>query len=43
MDCYLPGKDRSERVETERFRCFGYDELVARNKVNLDITCGTPQ
>jgi type I restriction enzyme M protein len=25
-------------VETERFRAFGYDELIARDKVNLDIT-----
>lgn len=33
-----PGKPRSERVETERFRSFTYDELVARDKANLDIT-----
>ena len=26
-----------ERQETERFRCFGYDELAARDKLNLDI------
>jgi len=38
VDCYLPGKDRSERVETERFRVFTYEELVARDKANLDIT-----
>ncbi|BCJ61233.1 type I restriction-modification system subunit M [Micromonospora endophytica] len=38
VDCYLPGKDRSERVETERFKAFTYDELIARDKVNLDIT-----
>jgi len=38
VDCYLPGKDRSERTETERFRAFTYDELMARDKVNLDIT-----
>ncbi|MFG1713073.1 N-6 DNA methylase [Micromonospora sp. NPDC049203] len=38
VDCYLPGKDRAERVETERFRAFSYDELIARDKVNLDIT-----
>ena len=38
MDCYVPGKDRSERVESERFRVFTYDELVARDKANLDIT-----
>ena len=28
---------RSERVETERFRRFTYDELVKRDKVNLDL------
>ncbi|HET8680861.1 MAG TPA: class I SAM-dependent DNA methyltransferase [Micromonosporaceae bacterium] len=38
VDCYLPGKDPAERVETERFRAFGYDELVHRDKANLDIT-----
>ena len=35
--CYRPGA-RHQRVESERFRKFGYDELVARDKVNLDIT-----
>ena len=35
--CYLPGKPRTERVENERFKSFGYDELIARDKVNLDI------
>jgi len=38
VDFYLPGKDRSERVESERFKSFTYDELVARDKANLDIT-----
>lgn len=28
----------SERVEGERFRSFTYDEIVARDKANLDIT-----
>jgi type I restriction enzyme M protein len=37
VDCYLPGKARSERVETEQFKAFTYDELVARDKVNLDL------
>jgi type I restriction enzyme M protein len=36
--CYLPGKPRSERVEVERFKSFTYDDLLARDKVNLDIT-----
>lgn len=35
---YLPGKPRDERVEGERWKSFTYDELVARDKVNLDIT-----
>ncbi len=38
VECYLPGKDRSERVETEQFKAFTYDELMARDKANLDIT-----
>ena len=28
---------RHERVESERFKCFTYDELIKRDKVNLDI------
>jgi type I restriction enzyme M protein len=28
---------RSQRTEVERFRCFTYDELVGRDKANLDI------
>ncbi len=28
---------RHNRVESERFKCFTYDELVKRDKVNLDI------
>ncbi len=35
---YAPGRPRSERVESERFRSFGYAELVARDEANLDIT-----
>ncbi|WP_345982707.1 class I SAM-dependent DNA methyltransferase [Streptomyces sp. DSS69] len=38
VEAYLPGKLRSERVESERFKSFDYDELIARDKVNLDIT-----
>jgi len=36
--CYAPGKPRSERVESERFTSFAYDEVIARDKANLDIT-----
>ena len=30
-------KNRHERKESERFKCFSYDELLKRDKVNLDI------
>jgi len=36
VECYRAG-DRATRVETERFRHFSYDELIARDKANLDI------
>ncbi len=32
-----PTLTRHNRVETERFKCFTYDELLKRDKVNLDI------
>ena len=32
-----PGDRRHEREESERFRRFSYDELVKRDKLNLDI------
>jgi type I restriction enzyme M protein len=34
--CYRAGA-RQERQESERFRPFGYDELVKRDRLNLDI------
>ena len=34
--CFNP-EDRLSRQETERFRRFEYDEMVKRDKVNLDI------
>jgi type I restriction enzyme M protein len=37
VSCYKAG-DRSARTETERFKPFRYDEVVAREKVNMDIT-----
>ncbi|GAA2064539.1 hypothetical protein GCM10009801_09240 [Streptomyces albiaxialis] len=38
MQCFKPGEDRAKRVKSERFKPFTYDELVARDKANLDIT-----
>ena len=32
-----PTGSRHKRVESERFKCFSYDDLVKRDKVNLDI------
>lgn len=37
VGAYCP-KNRSKRKESERFKRFSYDELIARDKVNLDIT-----
>ncbi len=36
VSCYKP-KNRHERKETERFKSFTYEELIKRDKVNLDI------
>jgi type I restriction enzyme M protein len=33
----LISENRHERVESERFKCLAYDDLVKRDKVNLDI------
>jgi type I restriction enzyme M protein len=34
--CYHP-ENRHKRTESERFKCFAYDGLIKRDKVNLDI------
>lgn len=39
LDDFVKGygaKNRHERVESERFRRFSYDELAKRDKLNLD-------
>jgi len=36
IDCYNP-ENRHERKETERFKHFSYEELIARDKASLDI------
>lgn len=38
VESYLPGRPRSERIESERWHSFTYADLIARDKVNLDIT-----
>jgi hypothetical protein len=37
VDSYLVGK-RDERTESVRWQRYAYDDLLARDKVNLDIT-----
>ena len=36
IDCYNP-ENRHEREETERFKSYSYEELMERDKANLDI------
>ena len=36
ISCYNP-ENRFDRKETDRFKAFAYDELMQRDKVNLDI------
>jgi len=38
VECYRPGQPRTQRVESARFKAYRYDELVARDKGNLDLT-----
>lgn len=38
VDLYLVGKDRAEREESARWKSYTYDNLIARDKTNLDIT-----
>ncbi|MCM8730913.1 N-6 DNA methylase [Hephaestia sp. GCM10023244] len=37
VQCYGAKHKRHERTESERFRCFAYEELAKRDKLNLDI------
>jgi len=36
IECYNPD-NRHQRTESERFKAFTYDELMQRDKANLDI------
>ena len=36
VQCYHP-ENRHERTETERFRFYSYDDLIARDKASLDL------
>jgi type I restriction enzyme M protein len=36
LECYNP-ENRHDREETERFKAYEYDDLIERDKTNLDI------
>ena len=36
VKCYNPD-NRHQRAETERFKCFNYEDILKRDKTNLDI------
>lgn len=38
VDAYRPGEPRSARQESERFRPYTYDEILAGDKANLDLS-----
>ncbi len=37
VEAYQAG-DRTKRLESHRFKCFSYGEIIKRDKINLDIT-----
>ncbi len=37
VELYKAGRSRSERVESERFKAFSYEDLLSRDKANLDL------
>lgn len=44
VKCYRPGEPHENRLESDQFRTYPYEELLARDKVNLDLTflCDRP-
>lgn len=38
VKCYRPGEPHENRLESDRFRAYSYDEIAARDKANLDLT-----
>ncbi|MEV7720562.1 N-6 DNA methylase [Streptomyces sp. NPDC088184] len=42
VSAYRPGRPRSERVATPRFRSFTVDDLLARSGVDLDLQVAEP-
>ncbi|MGW2867268.1 N-6 DNA methylase [Kitasatospora sp. NPDC001225] len=42
VSAYLPGRPRSERVESHMFRSFNVEDLLARERTNLDLLAASP-
>ncbi|MEU5545526.1 class I SAM-dependent DNA methyltransferase [Streptomyces sioyaensis] len=38
VSAYLPGRPRTDRVETDHFRCFDIQDVLKRNQASLDLT-----
>jgi type I restriction enzyme M protein len=38
VECFAPGRPRSDRIGPEWFRALPYDELIARDEASLGIT-----
>ncbi len=37
MTSYRPGEPRTSRTESERWKAYPYEDLVGRDKANLDL------
>lgn len=38
VSAYLPGRPRTDRVETDRFRCFDIQDVLDQDQARLDLT-----
>ncbi|MET8677208.1 N-6 DNA methylase [Streptomyces sp. NPDC004647] len=43
VSAYRPGRPRNERVESRLFQSFNVEELLAKDRVNLELRVGEPQ
>lgn len=43
VSAYLPGRPRTDRVETDRFRCFDVQDVLDQDQARLDLTWSLEQ